>query len=277
MLRRSRDFIAADSVRDTLALEFSVTVHDREQEWFVGESFTRQTYKTGAAPRQRPDFGELGHDYSRSPEDAHPLAADDFEPINGLLASRLEAKMRRAWGEADQFKAQLAELGVAVDDERKMWRADGADFPRAAWMRIAGDGDDTANDASERGEGGAEGAVPFDDEQVLSLISQRGDAKRDKEYGTADALCAQLRNDFGVVLDDKRRTWRRVVEFGGYYRVGPQVDPFLTKQVGDLLERRTAHQTEQEYDAADAIHAELSDMGIVLDTRLKTWKRPVGR
>jgi hypothetical protein len=33
-----------------------------------------------------------------------------------------------------------------------------------------------------------------------------------------------------------------VVQYGGYFRVGPKVDPFSTKQIGDLLIRRSAHQ-----------------------------------
>ena len=68
-----------------------------------------------------------------------------------------------------------------------------------------------------------------------------------------------------------------VVEFGGYYRVGPQVDPFTTKQVGDMLARRSAHQERKEYAEADALHDALTEMGVVLDTRIKTWKRPVAR
>jgi len=88
------------------------------------------------------------------------------------------------------------------------------------------------------------------------------------------SLAATLREAHSVVLDDKRRRWRVVVEYGGYYRVGPKVDPFTTKQVGDMLERRSAHQAKKEYEEADRLHAELTEMGIVLDTRLKTWKRP---
>jgi len=80
-----------------------------------------------------------------------------------------------------------------------------------------------------------------------------------------------------VVLDDKRRTWRVVVSYGGYYRVGPQVDAFTTKKVGDMLMKRTRHKELKEYEEADALHAELTEMGIVLDTRVRTWKKPSAR
>ena len=44
-----------------------------------------------------------------------------------------------------------------------------------------------------------------------------------------------------------------------------------------MLAKRSGHQEKHEYEAADALHAELTDMGIVLDTRNKTWKKPGAR
>lgn len=49
------------------------------------------------------------------------------------------------------------------------------------------------------------------------------------------------------------------------------------RQVGDMLSKRTRHQELQEYEEADTLHAALTEMGVVLDTRLKTWKRPAAR
>ena len=112
---------------------------------------------------------------------------------------------------------------------------------------------------------------------VEALLEERGIAKQARDYETADAIVETLRSEHSVVLDDKRRTWRVVVSFGGYYRVGPHVDAYTTKQVGDMLIKRTAHQAAQEYDEADALHAALTEMGIVLDTRIKTWKKPGAR
>lgn len=54
-----------------------------------------------------------------------------------------------------------------------------------------------------------------------------------------------------VVLDDKRLSWRVVVEAGGYYRVGPKVDPFTLKKVEDLLNERAKAKEEKEYEVAD--------------------------
>jgi len=360
--------------------------------------------------RLQTEYGILGHDYTRVAADGTPLSADDFEPINGLLAARLEAKKARRYGEADALLGMLSGLGVGVDDSSRLWRADGIAFEPTEWTRIAGDGDvdgkseigtagteaadgtvavfdegvagsDDAKDVSAsradhstaprtasrsaeqlrlltvpqlksllkeaglrvggkkvelisrlleasspagkaspasnegsqtpattaashvpsfpdeaadrtgldneaaesaagaavataaRGEGGCGVDVPA----VEALIEARGEAKQAMAYEKADEIAAALRSEHSVVLDDKRRTWRVVVEYGGYYRVGPPVDPFTTKQVGDLLEKRSRHQGLKEYAQADALHEELTEMGIILDTRVKTWKRPAAR
>ena len=57
-----------------------------------------------------------------------------------------------------------------------------------------------------------------------------------------------------MALDDKRGTWRLVVQYGGYYRVGPRVESDLEAAVAEKLERRSACQAEENYEEADAIH-----------------------
>ena len=416
-MRERRMFNEADELRERLQAEHGVTVSDKDGEWRVAggarsdgrepeRRASRPSFDQGpgatvgppdvgpmpAVMRAQTEYGILGHDYTRVAADATPLSADDFEPINGLLAARLVAKRQRRYDEADALKEMLADLGVAVDDNARMWRADGVAFDPKAWTRIAGDGDlagatvptgsngvrpddgntgapaassdgtsvasatDTdrettvapgsspsadelraltvpqlkdllreaglkvggkkdelverlleaqeapatavaapADEAHEEGEGGAAvveatlevdtglstggggGAsrgAGVDEAGIAALLEARGEAKYAKDYATADEITARLRADYSVVLDDKRRTWCVVVEFGGYYRVGPPVDPFTTKQVGDMLTKRTAHQELKEYEEADALHAQLTEMGIELNTRIGTWKKP---
>ena len=412
--RERRMWNEADAVRERLQAEHGVTVSDKDFEWRVDGGGGRSRYgrRSGEGRRDRAsrydewrddvyddaydddgvgplevgpmpatlrvqtEYGILGHDYTRVAADSTPLSADDFEPINGLLAARLEAKRARRYGEADALLAMLLDLGVTVEDNARMWRADGVPFDPKAWTRIAGDGDlpgevvptggygamssndgnaapreatdrnavstsPSSSSSSSRADGlttktvpelremlraaglkvggkkaelierlsgaGAEdedegeaeaeaeaeavtleglGAtsgggggdeVGVDEAAVVALLEERGRAKQAKDYETADEIVARLRSDYSVVVDDKRRTWRVVVEYGGYYRVGPQVDPFNTKQVGDMLARRSAHQARKEYEEADALHDALTEMGIVLDTRIKTWKRPAAR
>ena len=42
--------------------------------------------------------------------------------------------------------------------------------------------------------------------------------------------------------------------------------------MSELLEQRSAAQAEQDYEAADGLHAEITEMGITLDTARKTWR-----
>ena len=241
-----RDFSRADGLRDELR-GMGVNVDDRRKEWVY-------------APVEEIDFGPTGHDYTRSPDDAAELDEEAVSAADALLAQRLRAKMARRFGEADECLARLVdELGVEVDDKHKAWRADGAPFP--SHVRIEGDGDEAAL------------ASGLDVEKVTSMLAERAEAKRQKEYETADALARSLRDDYAVVLDDKRGTWRAVEMVGGYYQVGPSLgDDELTERVRGMIARRTEHQKAKEYEEADALHAELTELGISLDTRNRSWR-----
>ena len=172
----------------------------------------------------------------------------------------MQAKMARNFDEADRCLDQLStEYKIFMNDKLRGWRADGKAFP--THMRIEGDGDDIE-----------ELAGALDEAKVMELLAARSIAKKDADYDAADEIVATLRNEYSVAIDDKRGSWRLVVQSGGYYRNGPRVDPFTAKQVGDLLTRRSAHQAAQEYDEADVLHAELTELNISLDTRQKTWR-----
>ena len=242
----TRDFTRADGLRDELR-GMGVNVDDRTKEWVY-------------APVEEIDFGPTGHDYTRSADDAAELDEAAVGAVNELLAQRLRAKMARRFGEADEVLAKLLdEMGVEVDDKHKAWRADGAPFP--SHVRIAGDGDEAAL------------ASGLDADKVGAMITERAAAKRQRDYETADAVVTSLRDDFGVVLDDKRGTWRAVKMAGGYYQVGPSLDDDeLTERVRALIARRTEHQVAREYDEADALHAELAELNISLDTRSRSWR-----
>ena len=119
--------------------EHGVDVSDKDFEWTVrrvgfggggrggGRGAPRAPVEVGPMPaelRLQTEYGVLGHDYTRAPEDAQPMPADDFASrVNGLRAARLEAKKMRRYDEADALMAML-DLNVAVDDNARLWRAD---------------------------------------------------------------------------------------------------------------------------------------------------------
>ena len=165
------------------------------------------------------DFGPLGHDYERAADDDTPFDEATLAKINELLAQRLQAKLTRAFDEADGCMDELQAIGVFVNDKLRGWRADGGAFPTHA--RIEGDGD---------------AAWPYADEAVLALLAERSIAKRDADYETADAISTKLRDEMCVALDDKRGTWRAVTLSGGHFRVGPRVESGLADKAAALLE-----------------------------------------
>ena len=200
-----------------------------------------------------------------------------------VLKDQLRAKGLKVGGRKDELVERLMVAAAAesdgpalgVSEAAEMAVAEGEmseeeeDSGEAAVGEVATS--DGGSDAGSAVGGGVDVAA------VEALLEERGRAKQAKDYETADAIVETLRSVHSVVTDDKRRTWRVVVFYGGYYRVGPQVDAYTTKQVADMLIQRTAHQEKQEYEEADALHAALTEMGIVLDTRIKTWKKPAAR
>eukprot|EP01043_Picozoa_sp_COSAG02_P010386 COSAG02_NODE_364_length_23758_cov_17.250011_9_plen_70_part_00 len=45
--------------------------------------------------------------------------------MNGLIAERMQAKMKRDFGTADQIQSELSAMGVEVWDKEKTWAAGG--------------------------------------------------------------------------------------------------------------------------------------------------------
>jgi len=234
-----RKFGEADSLLSQLG-GMGVSLRDREKTW------------TCRPPK---DFGPLGHDYERAADDDTPFDEATLAKINELLAQRLQAKLTRAFDEADGCMDELQAIGVFVNDKLRGWRADGGAFPTHA--RIEGDGD---------------AAWPYADEAVLALLAERSIAKRDADYETADAISTKLRDEMCVALDDKRGTWRAVTLSGGHFRVGPRVESGLADKVASILERREPLRLAGDYDAADALQDELQELGITVDSRLRTWR-----
>jgi len=130
----------------------------------------------------------------------------------------------------------------------------------ARHRRVDGDGDD---------------AGETDVAAVESLIGARAAAKRQQDFARADRIAEELRDMHSVVADDARRHWRVVQFDGGYYRVGPKVGKARSK-IGALLAERAGRINRHGEDDQKAaqILAKLATMGVLIDERRKTWRRP---
>ena len=242
--RLTRQFDVADTTKAELG-RLGVYMDDKRRTWRFDP------------PK---DYGPLGHDYERAEEDSTPFDEGQLETINDLLRRRMEAKMTKRFDVADECLEELKDtFNIFVNDKLRGWRADGLAFP--THQRVEGDGDDVE-----------ELVANLDEARVMEILAARSLAKKEGEYDEADSLVKELRETYSVALEDKMGTWRLVVQSAGYYRVGPRVDPETATKVQDLLTRRSAHQAAEEYEEADALYSELSELGISLDTRLKTWR-----
>ena len=161
------------------------------------------------APAQR-EFNEFGHDYSRHEADRTVLDGATEERVHRLLWQRLEAKLSRDFGRADQLLAELGGLGVSVADKARQWRADGTAFDRG-YTRVAGD--------PRAGPGGQ-----VDSGRVDRLLEQRGAARRRRDFRGADDLRDELR-DLGIEVDDQERTWWLAPEYAGA-EAAPEAERF---------------------------------------------------
>ena len=50
--------------------------------------------------------------------------------------------------------------------------------------------------------------APVDEQRIDAILTQRNDAKRARDFETADRLRDQLQAEFNIRVDDKTREWR---------------------------------------------------------------------
>ena len=107
---------------------------------------------------------------------------------------------------------------------------------------------------------------------MLELIASRAAAKKERDYPTADAAAAALLELHGVVLEDKRGTWRVVQLLSGFYRVGPTPEPRTADAVPPLLAALAAAREDGANREANARLDELEDLGVSVDEPGRTWR-----
>lgn len=283
-----------------------VNLWDRERVWTVGNAkppprreavgnnFYRSTQRRagrydenaalsgGGRQQPREPWNEWGHDYSRSKGDEGDMDGATLLQVNTLLKRRLTAKMERDFETADQLLDELkASFRVQVNDGYKEWRSDGQPFLR--YHKRVGRMD-----------------AGVDEKAVMALITERQEARKVRDYPTADDILNQLLDKHGVVLDDAAWSWRvvggshdgRYGEGGGYgrrrseqrardgqhdYERDPE-DSVETsaadlKEIDDLLSRRMHRKMAREFRAADALQDELRrEFGVEVDDKFKSWR-----
>ncbi|GMH65618.1 hypothetical protein TL16_g04244 [Triparma laevis f. inornata] len=267
--RFARDFDAADDIRDMLKRDFNVHVYDKFKEFEIvadrrgGGRRDNYSDNRGQGPPQW-DFGPLGHDYERAPDDAAELSDDFVAEVNDLIRQRLEAKLKRNFQEADSIQNQLeADFKVVVHDGRKQWRGDDGDFNK--YQRQGNVTDDEPEDLAQT---------------VTTMLAERTEAKMVRDYDVADRIKDELREKFNVMVDDKKKTWvvgydnqsdRGRQWFRGCEK-GDEEDENFEAQVMELVDERNKAKIQRNYNAADDILQTLQeDFGVYCNDRERSW------
>ena len=257
-----------------------------------------------------------GHDYLPSPDQGPHASVLAIPEIHDLLAERLECKLSRNFRRADAIQNELFENGVYVHDGFKEWRSDGSPFPGGADRRGKPQSDPLARtdrrridpyqpyeiseysqplldvDSNEDDDLAQEAAQALQD-RIQELVDERAEAKRVRDYRTADLIRDELRMDYGVEIDDNRRVWSKGGLFDeppGPYKMSPYSLPLssllqedeegsseeqhstLLQTIEDLVEERSQAKGVRDYERADDIRDTLSGQyNVLVNDRLRQW------
>ena len=170
--KKDREFQIADDIRDNLLGQYDVSINDKEKLWSVGGAFAETGRNEARGVYTRRGGGNLSDEVVQEIQDA--------------IMNRYICKKDRNFDEADAIRSDLEDrYNVRMDDRSGEWRIITDEyFP-------ASTGDLSAEDV----------------ELVEDRLRQRFMCKRDREYDTADAIRDELRDRFGVVVDDRTKEW----------------------------------------------------------------------
>ena len=128
---------------------------------------------------------------------------------------------------------------------------------------------------------------PEDEAYVQEKLNERAEAKRDRDFRTADGIREDLLREFDVSVNDKMKLW----SVGGVFeeagggessrpargvytrRGGGDLSGDQVAEVQDLLMERYKLKKNRDFDAADAIREDLRDrFEISIDDRSSEWR-----
>lgn len=264
-----RNFRDADAIQEEFE-RYGVYVHDGRKEWRAdGERFGGDFERGGKPGREPGSRSDRSRPYTKSVHSEH---SDDIAQIEELLNERMEAKKARAFQDADAIQAELrANFNVEINDKTREWSVGG-------------------NFGVQRRESGgpyvmASVSASTDDvDQIQSLVNEREEARKERDFDRADDIKDDLRDSYDVIIDDKLRQWSVGGRFDKPGQGPPDTSPFVRRGGGtitkedeativQLLEERTAAKLNKDFGKADRIRDRLGEEFLVrLDDRSREWR-----
>jgi cysteinyl-tRNA synthetase len=258
--KASRDYMGADRIRDDLRDDFDVHIDDRLREWSVGGNFGDQHNAQRAISQSMKTRGYVK--LESSPDLSSPA---DEEYVQTKIDERQEAKKMRDYDTADSIRDELlADFDITINDKLRKWSV-GGDF-----------GDELQKRPGEYTRRGGGKLTEEDVATIKSMVVERAQAKKNRNFDVADEIRDHLRDTYQVTIDDKSREWR--IDSDEYVQspVGQAARELSEDEIAIVqakLVERWQMKRDRDYEAADAIRDELLDnFSVLVDDRTKEWK-----
>lgn len=276
--RQARRFSESDAIREELRA-MGVELYDKEKEW-------------------RSRDGRRGTLFTAGSQECH---LSDME-IQSFVAQREDARKAKDWARADQFRDELRQNGVELDDKENIWRTAGGrmgryDQSKGGMMQGMpqqqqqpmqqmpqmqqqpmqfSDGAIGAMPSSNpvSNGGGGQLGVPA----IRKLVADRERLRASMDFEAADELRRQLQG-YGVEIFDNERIWRcndgsqGVIISGGFEGDCMLSDADIMYQVS----QREAARSAKDWGQADMVRDELRRNGVELIDQQKVWVTTDGR
>lgn len=173
-----------------------------------------------------------------------------------LVALRESARQARRFSESDAIRDELRAMGIELYDKDKEWKAkDG----RKGKLFTAGPTECVLSDM-----------------EIQDRINEREEARKNKDWGQADALRDELRI-MGVELEDRTSTWRTSGGRSGKYSMTPDSRPLDGSAVKKIIAERERLRSAKDFDAADDLRRQLASFGVEVFDDERVWKSADGQ
>jgi len=250
------------------------------------------TYESGIEAVKKNPFNKLGSGRNRNSggkmlnytKSVHSPKVDlDERLIDALIKERTRFKMTRNFDKANAVREGLLnKYNIILDDRLCQWSVGGnfgeennvqrqtsADIKKCALIK---------SDASD------DQLSQADELFIQTKINDRTQAKKNRNFDSADAIAKELLDRYNVYIHDKFRQWsvggkfvssagRLINPFGTYTRRGgsdiSKVDLFT---INRMLKARSQARKLRNFNKADDIQSELrKSYGVQLDDKAKEW------
>lgn len=287
MAKLGRDFSTADAIQSDLVAR-GVFVHDGNKEWrsdgvaYGDLSERRRGGYRGNPGRSAGSRSSYDAPYAKSSYSADVEGIDE-KVVAKLVEERRARKMNRMYDEADAIREGLRDkYNVLIDDRLKMWSVAG-DFGEEYNAQR-----DMAHKFANRGYIKSASSIslsPEDEALVGEQLRERFEAKRNRDFDTADAIRDDLLLNFDVSINDKMKLWSvggAFEETGGRTRSprgvytrrgGGNLTEETVEEIKNALMERYNYKKSGDFDQADAIREDLQNrFDVRIDDRSNEWR-----